>query len=60
MTINILFLSDLHFGVKPNDNISEFAVSERKNVLEKRLFPELKKFLIAKAIPRYVDNGQPR
>jgi len=45
MTINILFLSDLHFGVKQNNDITNSAISERKNVLENQLFPELKTFL---------------
>lgn len=49
MTINILFLSDLHFGASPykkeDREVTNTAVARRRNVLEKWLFPSLEEFL---------------
>jgi len=43
MTVNILFLSDLHFGANPYNKkgkeVTNPAIGKRKNLLEKWLFP---------------------
>jgi Leucine-rich repeat (LRR) protein len=50
IVVNILFLSDIHFGVKPFNNNQETeatttTINMRKKVLEVELFPKIQEFI---------------